>query len=256
MIPAVVLTDLDGTLLEEDGTLAEEAREVLARCAAAGVPVCPVTSKTCAELDDLLALVGSEGAGFENGAGVRHADGHVDLMPAAVPLDELRRVLAALRRATGLALPSLEELDDEALAAITCLPRQRLAAVRRRLATLPVVAPPETDELLRDALPHDPPVRLLRGNRFLHLQGRHGKADVVPLLLHRLHCRPGPVVACGDAPNDIELLAAAHLRIIVPGEAGPHPELCRRFPDARVAPHPHGRGWAAAVGELLAGGES
>jgi len=247
----VVLTDLDGTLLEPDGSLLPEAREAVAGLVGRGVPICPITSKTVTELDPILRDLGLHClAGFENGAGIRHTNGSIELSDAAVPMAELRWVLDGLRRATGHPVRSLEELSDAELAQITELSGQALVRVRQRQATLPLVVDAGLDAMLRSALPTAPQVRLVRGNRFLHLQGRHDKADVVSRVLSLLEVR-GTTVACGDAPNDIDLLSMASVRVIVPSIGGPHPTLVQRFPDAVVAPFPHGRGWAAAVTALL-----
>lgn len=250
----VVLTDLDGTLLEPDGSLRPEARRALAELVRAGIAVCPVTSKTVAEIELILAVLGIVcAAGYENGAGIRLPDGTVEPTPDAVPVATLREVLDRLRRRVGAPVRSLDELDDAELSSLTGLSGPALAAARRRRATLPLVVDAAHDDDLRAALPADPPIRLVRGNRFLHMQGRHDKADLVPRLLELTGRTSDEAAACGDAPNDAGLLAAVATRIIIPSEAGPHPELLRRFPDALVAPHPHGRGWAAAVSALVGG---
>lgn len=257
MMVGIVLTDLDGTLLEPDGTVHADVIEVIPRVRSLGVAVCPVTSKTPAEIASLLSRLGLLApAGFENGAGVRTAEGDLDLAPDAVPVHVLRGVLAELRDRTGVRVRSLEELDDAELAAVTELSGLALRHARERVATLPLLAPTDSDEVLRAALPREPRVRLIRGNRFLHLQGLHDKADVVPRLRALAGSPPGAVVACGDAPNDADLLACGEVAVIVPSAHGPHPELVRRFPDAVVAPFPHGRGWAAAIGSLVAGGRT
>jgi mannosyl-3-phosphoglycerate phosphatase len=248
----VVLTDLDGTLLEPDGTLRPEARDAVSSLLLRGIAVSLLTSKTPAELGVIMADLELRGpAGFENGAGVRHADGGLELVGAAVPVSDLRQVLRYLQVRTGIPVRSLEELDDAELTTITRLSGSALGRVRERHATLPLVVDPRHDKALRKALPRIPGVRLVRGNRFLHLQGQHDKAGVVPRLLELGGRHDGRVVACGDAPNDTELLAAASIRIIVPSQAGPDPELTSRFPDAIVAPYPHGRGWAAAMNALM-----
>jgi mannosyl-3-phosphoglycerate phosphatase len=253
---AVVLTDLDGTLLEPDGTLRPETKAAVASLLRQGVAICPVTSKTPAELGVIMATLEIDGpAGFENGAGIRHTDGAVELSKAAVPVRELRRALGLLRQATGAPVRTLDELDDEELAALTRLSGAALARVRERHATLPLLVDRRHDARLREALPTVSRLRLVRGNRFLHLQGDHDKADVVPRLLSLL-AATGQTVACGDAPNDIGLLEAASVRIIVPGRRGPHPVLTRQFPAAIVAPYPHGRGWAAALQSLTRGDRS
>lgn len=249
-----VLTDLDGTLLEPDGRLGAEARAALDELAGAGVPVLPVTSKTAAEVGWLLGQLGLAGpAGFENGAGVLGRDGNARLLPAAVPVELLRHVAERLRTATGAPIRSIEELEDAELAAITGLVGEELERARRRQATLPLVVDERWDESLRCAKP--PEVVLVRGNRFLHLQGRHAKADVVPELLAAVPGE-GMVVACGDAPNDIELLRTGNVAVIVPSRHGANARLRAALPEARLAPAAHGRGWALAVLALLEESES
>ena len=92
---------------------------------------------------------------------------------------------------------------------------------------------------------------MVRGNRFLHLQGDHDKTSVMSLLLSSLPHREGVIVSCGDSPNDLELLAEAQIAVIVPSATGPSKELVSKIHDARIAPLPHGRGWALAVREIV-----
>jgi len=247
-----IFTDLDGTLLEPDGSIRAEALEALHELVANGVAVYLVTSKTAAELVELLARLRLETpAGFENGAGVVFADGSVLLGPEAVPVDEVRALAVSLRAETGAPLRTLDELDDEELMAVTGLPISALPGVRDRRATMPLRVPSRWDRRLRRSLPVEPRMRLVRGDRFLHLQGDHDKTTVMNLLLARLPERDGAVVSLGDSPNDLELLAAADVAVIVPSDTGPHPELVRRLPGARVAPGRHGRGWAMAVRQMI-----
>ncbi len=247
----IVVTDLDGTVLEPDGTAVPDVHRALTLLEAAGIPVCPVTSKTAAELATIMTRLGmASWAGFENGAGVL-GGGETELLPAAVPFAELLRVFATMRRNTGAPVRSLPELTDEELSLLTGLVGPALAAARAREATLPLVVESAWDQRLRTALPPYPALRLVRGNRFLHLQGSHSKGDVVLRLAALAPPGPRVVLACGDAPNDAELLAAADVAVIVPADGGPNAELVRLVPGARVAPLPHGRGWAAAVMDLV-----
>jgi mannosyl-3-phosphoglycerate phosphatase len=248
-----VFSDLDGTMLEPDGSVVPEVLDEIAALMLAGVAVCPVTSKTVAELRVLREKLGlTAPAGFENGAGVLLADGSIWLHPNAVTVTELRVVAEALRRATDIGLCSIDELTDDELTELTGLTGLALATARDRRATLPLVVPREKDPSLREALPARPRVRLIRGNRFLHLQGLHDKASVVPHLERLLPPGGGRTVACGDSPNDVGLLAAADIAVIVPSRVGPDPDLLRAHPAALIAAGPHGAGWAAALRELCA----
>jgi len=249
-----VFSDLDGTMLEPDGTVRDEVVAAVAHLQRLGTPVCAVTSKTAAELRPLVARLGLAGpSGFENGAGVLFDDGRVSLHPEAVPAAALRVVAVALRSGTGAPLRTFDELDDGELGALTGLSAGALAAARERHATLPLVVDEAWDERLAAALPAVPPLRVVRGNRFLHLQGRHDKVSVLDLISRHLPPGDGRVVACGDSPNDQELLACADIAVIVPGHAGAHPALRAARPDAVVAPRPHGAGWAAALLALCEG---
>jgi len=248
-----VLTDLDGTLLEPDGSLAPEAADALAALAEASVPVCPITSKTAAELGPIMARLRLAGpAGFENGGGVRQRDGRMEILEGAVPLADLLAIFAEVRRRTGAPARTLLELDDRELGALTGLRGTELSAARCRQTTLPLVVDREWDDRLRAALPSAPGILLLRGNRFLHMQGQHTKATAARRIAERVGGPGGVMVALGDAPNDADLLEFAEIAVIVPGLAGPNPELLALVPRARVAAAAHGRGWAAAVGALLA----
>ena len=247
-----IFTDLDGTLLEPDGSLRAEASAEIQRLSASDIPVCLVTSKTAAEVVALLARLRlATPAGFENGAGIVLADGSMVLEPAAITVAELRREVIRLRARCRVPFRTLDELGDDELVSITELPATALAAMRDRQATLPLVVVPMWDRRLRASLPARPRMRLLRGNRFLHLQGDHDKTTVMRLLLSRLPPRDGVVISLGDSPNDFELLAEAEIAVIVPSATGPSPELVRKIPHARVAPHPHGLGWVMAVRQIF-----
>jgi mannosyl-3-phosphoglycerate phosphatase len=251
---SVIFTDLDGTLLELDGRICPEAKATLARLEGLGIAVCPLTSKTVAELSPLLRDLGlSSPAGFENGAGVFFPGGPAQLFETATPVSALRQIAEDIRVKTRAPLRTLWELADEELGQLTGLPSSSIPAVRQRLATAPLLVDEEWDQALADALPTDRDLTLIRGNRFLHLQGNHHKGTALIRLLSGIPHPPGCVVACGDSPNDMQMLAAADIRVVIPSAGGPRRSLVERFPEAAVAPYPHGKGWAAAVTALLEG---
>lgn len=251
---SIIFTDLDGTLLDLDGQISPEAQEGVIRLESLGIPLCPLSSKTVAELAPLVGRVGlSSPAGFENGAGILFPGGSTQLFDRAVPAGVLSHIAEEMRVKTGAPLRTLWELTDQELHDLTGLPTPNLPAVRERLATAPLLVDEKWDPALAEALPSERALTLVRGNRFLHLQGSHDKGTAIGRLLTAITRPSGLVVAFGDSPNDIPMLAAADIRVVIPSARGPHPSLIEQFPAAAVAPYPNSKGWAAALALLLDG---
>src|SRR5258706_2433166 len=114
-----VLTDLDGTLLEPDGSLAPEAREALRELSQRGVPVVPLTSKTRRELADWLGVhdCGRYGS-FEKRAGVLTPRG-VEIAKGAPPVAG-PRTPPAPARSEARRLLSVARLSDSPLREPDC----------------------------------------------------------------------------------------------------------------------------------------
>jgi mannosyl-3-phosphoglycerate phosphatase len=248
---AAVVTDLDGTLLDHGGVLGEGARAAIGELRQRGIPVVPLTSKTEAELREFLSELDLGGIGsFENGAGVVGADGVV-VSGKAVPAAELSARLAELARLTGLRLTPAAELPAEEICRITGFPAERIAPMLARAFSLPFLAPDGVAEALGDSARQLPATRLTRGGQFWHLSGDHGKEDAVEFLL-RAGLVSRPLLGLGDAPNDAGFLALCDVAVLVPRASGEvDPVLLAAAPAGRLAPFPAGRGWAAAVADLL-----
>jgi mannosyl-3-phosphoglycerate phosphatase len=57
------------------------------------------------------------------------------------------------------------------------------------------------------------------------------------------------VVALGDSANDVEMLEAAHIAVVVPHADGPH--IFPKAPKILHAPFPASRGWNDAIFSIL-----
>jgi mannosyl-3-phosphoglycerate phosphatase len=243
-----VFTDLDGTLLEEDGSIGIPARAALDALHSRGVPIAPVSSKTRAELGAAMEELHASHGAFENGAGVLSPSG-VFIAPGAVPVARLSSALEEVAR-RGLGVRALGAMSDDELHRETGLEPARLAAARAREYDLPFLAPGvDAVELVRVVASVDPALRLVRGGLFWHLSGPHDKKDAVRRILEDVP-EGGATVGLGDAAND-DFLEVVDVAVVVPRSSGPDPDLVRRVPSARIAPRPCGAGWAAAIEELL-----
>lgn len=252
MTLGAVFTDLDGTLLEPDGSLAPVAAAVVEELRRRRVQLVLLTSKSETELRGFLSLCGAVAGSFENGAGILHPGGR-EVMPAALPLDLLRAGLSRLRAETGLALRPLDSLPEAEALRATGLAPEALPAALSRGYDLPFLAPAGAGPALATAVGSLPGLALTRGGRFWHLSGRHDKADAFRALVESLS-PPRPVAGLGDAENDAGFLSLCDVAVVVPPPSGPS-RLAPLLPAARLAPGPGGEGWAAAVGALLEEGE-
>ncbi len=98
--PLLVATDLDGTVVRSDGTIAERTREVIGRIEAAGVPFVMVTGRPPRWMPPIVEMTGHRGlAVCANGALVY--DLHTEQVVDSNLLDEdaAAEVVDALRRA-------------------------------------------------------------------------------------------------------------------------------------------------------------
>jgi len=215
------------------------------------VPFVPLTSKTEDELRDFFAELGPGGIGaYENGAGIISGSG-TQVLEKAVPVATLAVRIEELSRLARLPLRPVPGLSTAEIIRVTGLSADRVPAMLARRFGLPFLAPDGARDALEAALGLLPGLRLTRGGLFWHLSGNHGKEDALDLLLRtRLVSRP--LAGFGDAPNDADFLARCDVAVLIPGPSGAiDPTLAASVPTGRVAPFPAGRGWAAAVHELI-----
>jgi mannosyl-3-phosphoglycerate phosphatase len=264
----IVLTDLDGTLLDYETYEWHAARPALARLAAESVPVILCTSKTRAEVIALRLEMGIRHPFIvENGGAIvvpagtfpfsldapsstPRTDARDEIVGIGTPRAQLVRALTDASRESGVAVCGFADLEPWALSSATGL---SLADARLALAR-------EWDEpfLIADSSGAEDVERLRRaieargfrcteGGRFHHITGASDKG----VAAHRLlgwYRRLSPalrVLALGDAPNDLPLLSAAADAVIVNGPRAA--DLAALLPSARVRQREGPAGWNEAV---------
>jgi len=266
----VIFTDLDGTLLDHHDYSFDAAREVLLRLGQAQVPLVLCSSKTRLEIEGIQKQLQSfHPFVAENGAavfvpkgyfpftvpGARERAGHFVLeygRPHHEVIDLLRRTAAAVNvPVVGFSDMSVGEV------AASCglsLLDARLAKLREydEPFRVPGGDPASRDRLLR-ALQRAG-LHCASGGRFDHVSGRADKGLAVAALrdLYRRAFRSVVTVGLGDGPNDVSLLRAVDIPVIVLSPAADvSAQLIRRVPTARVTLERGPAGWAEAVGPIL-----
>jgi len=266
----VIVSDLDGTLLDHATYAADPASPVVARLVAEDVPLVLCSSKTRAEIEAIRNLlrirhpfiVENGGALFLPAGyftfpidGTREADGY-QVVELGLPY---RQVVAGLLEASarlGVRVAGFHGMSAAEVARETGLsPEQARAAKDRRYDEPFRLAVDDSDGEARLCGSLEAAgLRCVRGGRFFHVTGAADKGTAVTALaqLYRRVHEDVVTVGLGDGMNDLSLLGAVDVPIIVRNRAAdPAGDLIRSLPEARVSDLEGPAGWAAAVRAVL-----
>ena len=250
--PALVFSDLDGTLLDHHSYGHAPAAPALAALRARGIPLILASSKTAAEIAVLHAELGlgTAPAIVENGAGLwQPGEGSSQ---DASDYRRIRAALQALPAALRRPFTGFGDLGEKGIAMATGLPPEAARAAARRQHSEPGLWTGDDAGLLAFAAALAPQgITARRGGRFLTLSLGGTKAQMMAQVARRYGA---PLtVALGDAPNDAEMIEAADLGVIVRNDHGtPLPPLDGEA-SGRVlrTALPGPAGWNAAILDFL-----
>jgi Cof subfamily protein (haloacid dehalogenase superfamily) len=264
MRPQLLITDVDGTLVRHDRTLAPSTITAAHRLRAAGVTLALVSSRPPSGLDVLRRPLGIDTpcAGF-NGALVQDAGGGV-VVEHTIPPDACRQAIVLLEKA-GLDVWVFAGgewlLKNEAAAYI---PREQLSismgwrvvddfaphlgAVHKVMgSSTDVVRVAAAEAALRAAL--GDAAAVLRSQDYYidvtHRKANKGEAALAIAAL--LGIAPAAMACIGDMPNDLPMFAVAGLAIAM-GNAPPAVKAAAQM----IVAGNDDDGWAQAVERLLA----
>ena len=264
----VVVTDLDGTLLDHHTYDFSPALPALERLRELAIPLVLNSSKTRAEIELWRRRLGfpdpfiSENGGavfiprdyFPLPAPWSAVRGSYDVIEIGAPYATLTSALREAARESGCVVRAFHEISAEEVAGLCGLPvdEARLAKAR------------EYDEAF-EILSHEGQAELLaaisrrgfhwtRGGRFFHILGGSDKARAVKFLraAYSDHHPLVRIVGLGDALNDAEFLQAVDVPILIPSPQSD--AMLRAVPAGRMAPARGPAGWNQAVLDLVAPG--
>lgn len=271
--PLLVVTDLDGCLLDAESYAWDDARPALSAVSRAGCPLVLCSGKTRAEVGKIGRDLGlSHPFIVENGGAVVFPVGSFPgRVTGARPLGRGRvlvlgspraSLVQALREVAAETRVGVRGFADMTPAELSSLSGLSLAAARLALEREydePFLVEGGAEGL--EALERAAAARGLRvehGGRFHHLTGQSDKGLAVRTLLAHYE-RVGRRFASaglGDAETDLPLLSAVDRPVVVPRRDGSlDPTLAASLPGAERAPEPGPAGWNEAVLALLEGRE-
>lgn len=252
MSALLVVTDLDGSLLDHHDYSFDAARPSLDLIRQRGIPLVLCSSKTRAEMEVLQRQLALDHPFIcENGAAICFpGDDGVSVEPLAPPRSEVLSVLARLRREQGFRFTGFHDLSVEEIASITGLPvdAAALAAAREYSEPLRWEDSEERKQAFLEAL-EEHGLAALQGGRFLSVAGPSDKGTALRTLRQR-YAGDATVIALGDSPNDESMLAAADIAVIIRSERSE--SLAPAGPQRVVRTRQHGpSGWQEAMSALL-----
>lgn len=266
--PWLIVTDLDGTLLDHHSYSHRAVDTVLADLEVRGIPVVFNSSKTFAELVQLREeLRNRHPFVVENGSAIYiPATYFPGDAPRAKGADDFECIvlgrhasdiqvwLAEARQSFAAAFVGFGEMSTEELMQATGLKQSEaeLAGQRRYSEALRWLdTDAQRERFCREA--EHAGFSVLQGGRFLHVLGPCDKGQATRRLAREYEARSlqrYSIIAAGDGDNDVAMLEAADLAVAIRSPVHHFPALSPTIRSMQTREYGP-KGWAEAVGQLL-----
>ena len=269
----IVVTDLDGTLLDFDDLSFDPARPALTMLRKLDVPVICCSSKTPSEIEYWRRKIGLSGPFIcENGAAVFFPADQFDSLTGelprrsryivkeiGLPKPSIRRVFEEVRRDTQIPLVGFSDMDLPTIRSLCGFrtTRQARASAAREYSE-PFVFPAEArnDRTINAVISRfrRRGLNVIRGRRFFHLVGNNDKGKAVEIMLGAYEAigdRKTTVIGLGDSKNDLEMLRVADIPVLVMGKNRRYDKEVRTSVDPILAGRPGPSGWNRAIERIL-----
>jgi mannosyl-3-phosphoglycerate phosphatase len=261
----IIITDLDGTLLDKETYSVSAARPLLNLLQARKIPVIFCTSKTRAEVEFYREKLGNKHPFIvENGGAMfipvdyypfplratRLVNGYA-LFEFGTPYPQLLNSLKIAARRSNCPVTGFNDLTAQEVSSQINLPKElaELAKIREYDEPFLIHDTSKTGNLLKQI--EDMRLHWTRGGRFYHIHGNNNKGMATKILRHLYREIDSPIttIALGDSLNDQSLLEIADFPIVV--NSGADSELLAAALHAPLTQDHGPQGWNQAVRELL-----
>jgi mannosyl-3-phosphoglycerate phosphatase len=247
----IVVTDLDGTLLDHQTYKFTAAQKAIASLQQQEIPLILNSSKTQAEIQAIRnKLDNREPFICENG-GILCFDG--DIQYLGTPRHEFLNILRSLKQQLKLNYQSFADATVEDVCQWTQLSASDAEKAMSREATEPLLWQ-DTEVALDNFRQELAKIELqcVRGGRFHHVMGIFNKASCFPYLkqYYSQRCHEEiKIIALGDSQNDLPMLERADIAVVIPSHKGKLLQLDR---DSIIyASQPGPDGWQESINLIL-----
>ncbi len=249
----IIITDLDGTLLDHRTYSFHAAEPALAELKRLAIPLILCTSKTRAETEQWQNVLNIRHPFIvENGGALCIPPSYFSFnaptaIPIGAPYAELTATLREASRASDCRVRGFNDMSVAEVAAECGLPVADAALAKQREFDEPflVIDPGRQNSLL--AAIESLGRRWTRGGRFFHITGDSDKARAVRLLIGLFEREAGRVetLGLGDGPNDASFLNAVDHAVLI---RSPHLPALQALAPGGIATQAEGpQGWNDSV---------
>ena len=250
----VVITDLDGTLLDHHTYTYDAALPAIDALKTRQVPLILNSSKTATEIIALRRQLGlKDPFVVENGAAVYLSETSTPEVTFAQKREEILEIIHRLRTQHQYVFRGFADMTVEEIQSSTGLGKEAAINAMKRDFSEPLLWQ-QSDSHLDDFCKRLSlnQLQTQRGGRFVHVMGEYDKSDALAWLRNYYHekCSTMPwIIALGDSENDARMLEAADEAVLVRSPAHPPPRLSH---DRLVLTERSGpEGWNDAILNLL-----
>ena len=261
----VIFTDLDGTLLDRVTYSYEKALPSVKHLLRKGVPVIFCSSKTRAEQEVYRHELGLFHPFIvENGGAIfipedyflfkfdyHRAEGGYKIIELGIAYREVRRILEQMRSDGKINFRGFGDMTDLEVAADTGLDIQAAGRAKDREYAETVKLEGTFDEIGKTLTAiKDAGLNYARGARYYDIMGPNDKGKATKILIDLFRQKSGHLktAGIGDSPNDLHMLLAVDMPVLVQGPEGGWEGM--DIPHLRRVEGIGPEGWARAVEEI------
>ena len=263
----IIITDLDGTLLDQETYSYKASRLAIQKVQSLQIPVVLCSSKTRSEivalsqeLDLKDPFISENGGAIYFGPGyfsdaVKGAvsKGRFEAIELGTDITELRRVLQEASQGCDVQLRSFGTMSPDELSRLSGLTRDQAVLALEREYDEPFLVEKGDQDQLFDAL-RKKNLTVTYGGRFFHITGGHDKGKAVKTLLDLFRRSGSQVlsVGLGNSANDLPLLENVDRPILVKNFDGSYDqEVVKSLPSIERTQAVGPEGWRESIDKIL-----